>query len=107
MLDALLLEMDNIIAASVITQFSNIFKFKVHGGVPGIKRIKVSELTPTVKNMSKNPSYLLYFKSNFNTYSMNINPEFVWLLDDNFINGVKKIASDQSAIESLNRLIAQ
>ena len=107
MLDALLLEMDNIIAASVITQFSNIFKFKVHGGVPGIKRIKVSELTPTVKNMSKNPSYMLYFKSNFNTYSMNINPEFVWLLDDNFINGVKKIASDQSAIESLNRLIAQ
>jgi hypothetical protein len=50
---------------------------------------------------------MLYFKSNFNTYNLNINPEFVWLLDENFIHGVKKIAADQDAVENVKRLITQ
>ena len=103
MIDALLLEMDNIIAGSVITQFSNIFKFKVHGDVPGLKRVKVSELSSAIKNEFKSTTYMLYFKCNFSTNNMIINPEFVWLLDDNFIHGVKKIASDENEIESVNR----
>ena len=44
MSDGILLEVDNIISASVITQFSNILKVKIHGGVPALKKVNSEEL---------------------------------------------------------------
>ncbi|MGL5892852.1 MAG: hypothetical protein ACRC3B_23360, partial [Bacteroidia bacterium] len=37
--DAFLLEVDNIISASVVTQFSNYLKCRIHGGVPRMKKL--------------------------------------------------------------------
>jgi len=50
MSDGILLEVDNIISASVITQFSNILKVKIHGGVPALRKVNYSELEEFIHN---------------------------------------------------------
>ena len=44
MSDGILLEVDNIISASVITQFSNILNHRIHGGVPQLKKLDKNKI---------------------------------------------------------------
>ena len=46
--------------------------------------------------------YVLHFKSDFQTEGMDIKPEFVWLMDDKYIEGVKVIAQDEGLLSSMN-----
>lgn len=101
MSEAILLEMDNIIAASVITQFSNFFKYKIYGDVPSLLKTSLVKFNDLVKT-DDTFKYVLYFKSEFNTTGMGITPEFIWLLDDKYIEGVKSIAQDAQRLKEIN-----
>ncbi|NDF59933.1 MAG: hypothetical protein EB100_02535 [Crocinitomicaceae bacterium] len=92
MSDGILLEVDNIISASVITQFSNILKVKIHGGVPSLKKVNSQELENYFKEEINNELYLISFKTSFKSSHVSFAPEFVWLFDDSFIHHIKKLA---------------
>lgn len=91
MQDAIMLEMDNIIAASVITELSNSLKNKMYGDVPKIQRTGTSGFSEIFESAKKTYDHFLYFKSEFKTEGLNINPDFIWLLDSNYLEEVKKI----------------
>ena len=59
MSDGILLEVDNIISASVITQFSNILKVKIHGGVPNLKKVTFNEMEEYISGEVNNELYLI------------------------------------------------
>ena len=101
MTDAILLEMDNIIVASVLTQFSNLFNFKMYGDVPSLTKTVLNGFTQIVESTNKTSKYVLYFQSEFNTSGMDINPEFIWLLDEKYIEGVKVLSQDKGIIEKM------
>ena len=101
MTDAILLEMDNIIVASVVTQFSNLFNFKMYGDVPSLTKTVLNGFTQIVESTNKTSKYVLYFQSEFNTSGMDINPEFIWLLDEKYIEGVKVLSQDKGIIEKM------
>ena len=107
MLDALMLEMDNIIVGSVVTQFSNIFKYKVHGDVPSLKRLKNFELNDFIKNELNSSNFLLHFNCTYSSPNIKLTPEFYWLLDTKFINAIKKIAINNNEIETLNSFFSK
>lgn len=95
MSDGIMLEVDNIISASVITQFSNLLKVKIHGGVPDLKKINYNEMEEIISNEINNELYLISFKTSFESSKAAFNPEFVWLFDNAFIESIKKYALEE------------
>ena len=99
MTEAFLLEIDNIITASVITQFSNMFQRKVYGDVPSLNILPGNEINSFLSSNHKKGMNLIYFNAQFITGSLEINPEFIWLMDDSFYAEIKKIMSDEKKME--------
>jgi chemotaxis protein CheY-P-specific phosphatase CheC len=95
MSDGILLEVDNIISASVITQFSNILKVKIHGGVPALRKVNYAELEEYIHHEISNELYLISFKTSFKSSHVSFAPEFVWLFDNSFIQNIKTFATKQ------------
>jgi len=93
MSDGIMLEVDNIISASVITQFSNLLKVKIHGGVPDLKKVTFKEMEEYISGEVNNELYLISFKTSFESSKAQFNPEFVWLFDNTFIDNIKKYAA--------------
>src|SRR5207253_956856 len=89
MSDAIMLEVDNIISASVITEFSNILNNKIYGGVPELKKMNLEEINTYVGNNFSKDLYIINFKTRFSSGQMDFNPEFVWLFDNTFFQSVR------------------
>ncbi len=102
-LDSLLLEIDNIMSASVITQFSNLLKVKLFGSVPDLKSLKTKELVKYISNMSENMLYMLFIECDFSNDNMTLNPQFIWILDAEFLSKIKTAANDNNFIETVNQ----
>jgi chemotaxis protein CheY-P-specific phosphatase CheC len=94
MSDGIMLEVDNIISASVITQFSNLLKVKIHGGVPNLKRVNYQEMETIIQEDINKELYLISFKTSFESSKVAFNPEFVWLFDHAFIESIKNYSKN-------------
>lgn len=92
--DAIMLEVDNIITASVVTEFSNILKQKIYGNVPGLTLVNNQQLQNLLLNNFKKDGFAINFKTQFISSHLNFSPEFIWLFDDKFINRIKNVALD-------------
>lgn len=101
MSDAIMLEVDNIISASVITQFSNILNHKIYGGVPELKKLTVQEMNEYASTNFLKEMYIINFKTQFQSSHLNFNPEFVWLFDNTFLDSIKSFALDGNNINKL------
>lgn len=96
--DAILLEMDNIIVASVVTQLANALDTKMYGSVPALSRTISNGFEQIYTSAQNSSNFFLYFKAEFKTKGVDINPDFIWLLDDNYMEGVKNIVKNNSDI---------
>ncbi len=92
MADAIMLEVDNIISASVITQFSNILNHSIYGGVPQLKKFTLEQLNEFVKLNYKEDMYIINFKTHFVSSGLDFKPEFIWLFDDSFLKSIKEFS---------------
>jgi len=101
MSDAILKEADNIISASVITQFSNLLKFNMYGGVPYMDILSKEKVTPFLLSRAAGSEYFLQISAQFHTEEVDFTPEFVWFLDSKFIEGVKSFVKDESYLDKL------
>jgi len=107
MSSAILLEIDNIITASVLTQFSNILQKKMYGDVPAIDIVEKNKLNEHLNEKNKNNLNVIYINSHFITDKIDINPEFIWLMDDNFFSTVKSLVRDEKKLELIHLLTAK
>lgn len=96
MSDGILLEVDNIISASVITQFSNILKHKIHGGVPKLRKVNTDELNQYVKSKLENDMFVISFNTHFVSAHLDFSPQFMWLFDSSFTASIKKFAAGEA-----------
>ena len=92
--DAIMLEVDNIISASVITEFSNILKRKIYGNVPNLELVNENRLKVLLNEKMNEDMYSINFKAQFMSSNINFSPEFVWLFDHKFLDSIKSLASD-------------
>lgn len=95
--NAILLEIDNMLAAAVITKFSNHLNAKIFGGVPSLYSSDVNNLENFIKDDLK--------KANFNTegatvfistntkfkfeHNDEMTPEFIWIMPKEFLEEVE------------------
>ena len=99
--DAILLEMDNIIVASVVTQFSNFFNYKMYGDVPRLTKSYCSELKQLIVSENVGKDYFMYFKSEMITEDLNVCPDFLWILNDKYFEGVKAVANNDEVLKKI------
>jgi len=93
--NAFLLEVDNIISASVITQFSNILKHKMHGDVPALQVLNENSLNDYISHHLNQDSQIINFKVNFTSSHLHFCPEFFWLFNKSFIEAIIKFGSSE------------
>jgi len=98
MSEAILLELDNIVVASVITLFSNTFKLNAYGGVPSLQRTSTEGFQEILQSESRTSEHILYFKSEFLTTGLDINPEIIWFMNDKYFESVKSLAQNKSLL---------
>lgn len=106
MSDAIMLEVDNIISASVITQFSNILNHKIHGGVPELKKLNFEEVNDYATTNFMQDLYIINFNTQFESSQLNFSPEFIWLFDNTFLESIKSFALDYKNISKLENAMA-
>jgi len=101
MSDAILKEADNIISASVITQFSDLLQFSIHGSVPEMDIMSEDKILDFLLSRAGNNEYFLQINAQFHTEEVDFSPEFIWFLDSAFIDGIKKFVKDKTYLDKL------
>lgn len=89
MKDAILLEVDNIIAASVVTEFANLFEVNIHGSVPTLECLDKEAAAKLLSQEANKTDHIIDFKAQFSTKNASFSPLFVWYLDQSFVNAIK------------------
>jgi len=93
MAPAIMLEVDNIVTAAVVTQFSNLLNYEIHGDVPHIERIPSANLDANIREKLIGNEFFLSFQTAFISKNLKIAPQFVWTLDKKFTEGIKKLVN--------------
>ncbi len=88
----LLKEIDNIMAASVITEFANSLDVGIYGNVPSLHIMEANEVNKYIHAESVTLSPLIQFSSVFHTGEIDIKSDFIWLLEEEFIKKIKNLA---------------
>jgi len=106
--DGILLEVDNIISASIITQFSNLLQEKMHGDVPQLQKLDAEGVNKFIADNISPDSFFTNFKTSFSTEKVNFSPDFfMCLVDPSFIDSIRQFAADNNNIEMLRAKIAE
>lgn len=93
---AILLEIDNIITASVVSQFSNLLNLKMYGYVPQLLVVPHEQINNYLYEENATQDVLMNIKTKLLTGSNNIHPEFVWFLNkDVFVREIKKLIKNK------------
>ena len=95
MQEPLLLEIDNIISASVITQLANKLKTKMYGDVPSLRIENKDNLTDLLGKHFNADKLVLEFQAEFISTKSHFHPIFIWVLEADFINRVRTILTEQ------------
>jgi len=105
MKNAILLEADNIITASVVTQFSNLLSKNMHGHVPFHFNGNHEKVKEYIRDQAKNEKYILQFNASLISDGNNINPEFLWCLDHSFVDAIKTFVANDINLKNLKVLL--
>lgn len=100
MAKGLLLEADNIITASVLTQFANLLDIKIYGDVPNYSYQTLGEFSNSVNHQSNEKYHLMCFNAFFETDIEDYKPEFIWLLDKTFLEKIKEWVKSYAEVKN-------
>lgn len=91
--EAMLLEVDNIIAAAVITQLSNLLQCQLHGAVPELQILSAKDLEGFVEQRLNEQIHVLNFKANFKTADSAFSPAFLWFVQEPILSAIKDFSN--------------
>jgi chemotaxis protein CheY-P-specific phosphatase CheC len=93
--EAILKEIDNIISATVITQFSNALGFSIYGGVPELTHLKAEQIdTLIAQDLSQASDCLFTINTRFRFENNTaLQPHFFWILSSQFLERIKQQAA--------------
>jgi chemotaxis protein CheY-P-specific phosphatase CheC len=96
--EAFLMEIDNIISASVISEISNTLKLDIYGDVPQLSKIHARDLQEFLigKTMTDEPSSMILTNTTFLLDSKEkVHPQFIWKLSSKIFEMIsdKKITA--------------
>lgn len=93
MAEAILLEVDNIIAAAVITQLANLLERRLHGAVPQLQLLSANELDAFVQQRLTEQAHVFNFKANFKTADGAFAPAFLWFVEEPMLSAIRQLTN--------------
>lgn len=87
--DGFLTELDNIVSAAVVTQFSNYLDVDLFGHVPSVDVMPQNEMKSYLEKEAAEFGNVVYFKANFEGKELDISPDFTWMFQDQFLDKIK------------------
>ena len=88
--EAFLLELDNIITASVVTEFANFLRIRLFGGVPDIVYRYDTERLRALTGKSAERMFTINFKCQYSIRGVEFAPVFYWVLDEKFFGMINQ-----------------
>jgi chemotaxis protein CheY-P-specific phosphatase CheC len=89
---AFLKEIDNMVAAAVVTEFSNILDLELFGDVPHAYLLDESDVMEYLASESVVYKTIIHFKAHFHGKELGISPDFIWMFSDQFVDKIRAIA---------------
>ncbi|MFT4736815.1 MAG: chemotaxis protein CheY-P-specific phosphatase CheC [Cyclobacteriaceae bacterium] len=86
-----LTEIDNMVAAAVITEFANFLNLEIYGHVPSLKVGNSEEIQAYLTEESKNFDSIIHFKAIFQGTEIDISPDFIWVFQNEFTDKIKSV----------------
>ncbi|MEO9484747.1 MAG: hypothetical protein ABJG47_14910 [Ekhidna sp.] len=86
-----LTEIDNMVSAAVITEFSNCLDVEIYGNVPSLKVLKATELNEFIVKESSEFESIIHFKAVFHGKELDICPDFIWVFHNKFVDKIKNL----------------
>lgn len=86
-----LTEIDNMVSAAVITEFSNFLDVEIYGNVPSLKVLKATELNEFIVKESSEFESIIHFKAVFHGKELDICPDFIWVFHNKFVDKIKNL----------------
>ncbi|WPP53117.1 chemotaxis protein CheC [Catalinimonas niigatensis] len=95
MQEAILKEIDNIVSATVITEFSNALGFSIYGDVPQLMTVPSQEIASAIaRDLEKEPDYFLTVNTRFFFENDTaLQPCFFWILSSPFLERIRERAA--------------
>lgn len=87
-----LTEIDNMVAAAVITEFANFLGLELYGMVPSLHIVNSLEVNDYLESESEQFDTVIHFKAVFHGKELDITPHFVWMVQKEFMNKIKEIS---------------
>jgi len=87
-----LTEIDNMVAAAVITEFANFLNLDIYGHVPSLQVLKPDELEAYFKEETSDYDSIIHFKAIFHGTELDISPDFVWIFPSELVEKIKQQA---------------
>lgn len=86
-----LTEIDNMVSAAVITEFSSFLGLEIYGNVPSLKVLKSDEVNEYLSTESKEFDQMIHFKANFHGRELDISPDFIWIFQNKFVDKIRDL----------------
>jgi len=98
----LLLEVDNILAASVVTELSNILNVSLYGDVPQL----IADVPALKTQLSAESDDVVYLQvvANYVSDGMVMEPHFIWLIGSGFFNRIQQFAQVEENVMKIRSL---
>ncbi|MEM6643125.1 MAG: hypothetical protein AAF616_09115 [Bacteroidota bacterium] len=90
-----LTEIDNMVSAAVITEFSNFLGVEIYGNVPSLKVIKAKEINDYLQEESSDLEQIIHFKAVFEGKELDISPDFIWVFHNKFVDKIKALVAEK------------
>ncbi|MCP4458547.1 MAG: hypothetical protein GY816_11070 [Cytophagales bacterium] len=84
-------EIDNMVAAAVITEFSNFLGIEIYGQVPTLKVLEASEVNKYLEEDSREYDSVVHFKAVFEGKELDVSPDFIWSFQNKFVDKIKDV----------------
>ncbi len=73
----------------------------LYGDVPNLHKMPENEVEDFISGFMNEQDSLLLFKTKFTADHIDMNPEFVWLMKTEFVEGVKELIKQDNLKEKL------
>ncbi len=84
-------EVDNMVAAAVVTEFANILGLEIFGHIPHLHIMASTEVEEYLQSQASEMDSIIHFKAQFHGTELEINPDFVWIFNEKFLDRIKEL----------------
>jgi chemotaxis protein CheY-P-specific phosphatase CheC len=86
-----LTEIDNMVAAAVITEFANFLGVDIFGNVPSLHVLAKDKVNDFLAEETTSFDSVIHFKALFKGEELDISPDFIWIFNEKFMDKIKEV----------------